>query len=137
MSTKRGLEIIRTTAATNSADRGIPLSQAVRAGDFIFVSGQVPLSPDGRADVEGINAQTHLCLQNIKAILEAAGASLADVVKVQVFLTDMANFPEMNEVYKEYFPSDPPARSAFGVKHLGRVESKFLVEIEAIAYHPQ
>jgi len=108
-----------------------PYSQAIRAGDLIFTAGQLGIIPGTRA-LAGpeIEAQTRQALENIKAILEAAGSCLRHVVKTTVFLLDMGEFARMNAVYAEYFEGEPPARSAVQVAALplgGRVE------IEAIA----
>jgi 2-iminobutanoate/2-iminopropanoate deaminase len=106
-----------------------PYSQAIKAGGFIFTSGQIPLLSSG-ALIEGdITAQTTQVLENLKAVLEAAGVSTRDVVKTTVFLSDMRNFAAMNEVYAKYFPSSP-ARSTVEVS---RLPKDVLVEIEAIA----
>jgi 2-iminobutanoate/2-iminopropanoate deaminase len=110
-----------------------PFSAAVEAGGLLFVSGQVGMR-DGRAG-EGIQEQTRLALENMKDVLAGAGCALDDVVKVTVFLTDMALWPEMNEVYREYFPSEPPARSALGANGLALPE--LLVEIECVAALPE
>ncbi|NQS96918.1 MAG: RidA family protein [candidate division Zixibacteria bacterium] len=108
-----------------------PYSQAIRAGDFIFTAGQVPVDPAANEVVEGgVQAQTRRSLENVKAVLEAAGASLSDVVKVTVFLKDMNDFAEMNEVYAEYFTDNKPARSAVQV---ARLPLDVMVEIEAVA----
>jgi 2-iminobutanoate/2-iminopropanoate deaminase len=133
---KKGIEIISSVDAPD-VDKlaSVPLSQAVRAGDFILVSGQVPTELDKLEPISGsIRDQTRLCLNHIKSILAAAGATLEDIVKIQVFLTDMSDFREMNEAYKEYFTQHKPARSAFGVKQLAL---DFKIEIEAIAYKPK
>jgi 2-iminobutanoate/2-iminopropanoate deaminase len=116
------------------APRG-PYSPAVRAGDFIFVSGQVPIDPVTRQVVPGdIREETRQTLTNITRILEGCGASLADVVKCQVFLADAKDFAAMNEVYAEFFDAAKPARStvvaAFAIPGIK-------VEIDAIAYRPQ
>jgi len=109
-----------------------PYSQGYRAGDFIFVSGQGPLNPQtGKIQGDTIEEQTRQTLENIKAILEADGASMADVVKVSVLLTDLDNFKPMNEVYKTFFPVPFPARICYGV---GLALPNMLVEIDAIAY---
>jgi 2-iminobutanoate/2-iminopropanoate deaminase len=107
-------------------------SQGIRAGDFIFVSGQGPLDPVTGQLVEGnIEEQTARVLENIKAILTAAGASMADVVKVSAHLSDMTLFPRYNKVYATYFPDPKPARTTVGSQlPLDGV----LVEIDAIAY---
>ena len=105
-------------------------SQGIRAGDFIFVSGQGPLDPEtGRIVGETIEEQTARVLENIKAILEAGGASMADVVKVSAHLSDLALFERYNKVYATYFPDPMPARITVGSQLLG-----ILVEIDAIAY---
>jgi len=109
-----------------------PYSQGYRAGDFIFVSGQGPLNPQtGKIQGDTIEEQTRQTLENIKAILEADGASMGDVVKVSVLLTDLDNFKPMNEVYKTFFPVPFPARMTYGV---GLALPNMLVEIDAIAY---
>ncbi len=107
-------------------------SQGMRAGDFIFVSGQGPLDPHS-GDICGgnIEEQTARTLGNIKAILEAGGASMADVVKVTAHLSDLSLFERYNRVYASYFPDPKPARTTVGSQLLG-----ILVEIDAIAYVP-
>jgi 2-iminobutanoate/2-iminopropanoate deaminase len=108
-----------------------PLSQAVKAGGFIFISGQVPVDSKTRKVVsEDFAVQTRFVLDSLKGIAEAAGASLAQVVKTTVFLTDMSRFEEMNRIYREYFPEEPPARTCIGVKELPRSSQ---IEIEAVA----
>ncbi len=114
------------------SDLPYPFSAAVRTGNLLFLSGQVGRR-EGRMG-EDIEEQTRFTLENIRETLAGADASLADVVKVTVFLTDMALWPKMNEVYREYFPSDPPARSALGVNGLALPE--LLVEIECVAEVP-
>ena len=105
-------------------------SQGLRVGDFIFVSGQGPLDPaTGQIVGETIEEQTARVLENIKAILEAGGASLADVVKVSAHLSDLAMFERYNKVYGSYFPDPKPTRTTVGSQLLG-----ILVEIDAIAY---
>jgi 2-iminobutanoate/2-iminopropanoate deaminase len=106
-----------------------PFSAAVRAGGLLFLSGQVGVR-DGRTG-EGIEEQTRFTLENIRDTLAEAGGSLEDVVKVTVFLTDMSLWPAMNDVYREYFPHDPPARSALGATGLALPD--LLVEIECVA----
>ena len=113
------------------ADR--PFSSAVRAGDFIFASGTSGTVDTQGKPVESLEAQTRQCLENLNKALELAGASLNDVVKVQVFLSKAEDWPKMNEVYKEFFPADRPARTAL-VTALIRPE--MLVEMECIAYKP-
>jgi 2-iminobutanoate/2-iminopropanoate deaminase len=108
-----------------------PYSQGIIADQFIFVSGQIPFDPATSKIIEGsIKDQTEQCLKNVKAILEAAGASLDDVVKCTVFLKDMNTFSEMNEKYTEFFTNNPPARAAVEV---ARLPLDVGVEIEAIA----
>lgn len=111
----------------------LPYSPGVRAGGFIFVSGSVSVDPaSGQLAGKGdVRAQTRQVLENIRAVLMAGGSSLEKVVKSTVFLTHMADFSEMNDVYREFFPVDPPARSTVGVNELARGE--FLVEIEVVA----
>ncbi|ACX51284.1 endoribonuclease L-PSP [Ammonifex degensii KC4] len=111
-----------------------PYSQAVRVGSLVFVSGQVPLDPSTGQLVEGdIGTQTERAIQNIEAILEAAGLGLKNVVKTTVFLTDINEFPVVNEVYARYFGDSLPARSAVQVAGLPKGAR---VEIEAIAWDP-
>ena len=108
-----------------------PYSQAVQAGNLLFVSGQIPIDPaTGVFAGEDIATQTRQSLTNLKAIVEEAGYTLADVVKTTVLLADMGEFSAMNAVYAEFFPENCPARAAFAVKDLPRGA---LVEIEAIA----
>lgn len=108
-----------------------PLSPLTRIGDTLYTAGQVGVDPATRAVPEGIRAQTRQVLLNLRAVLALAGADLSHVVKTTVFLTDMADFAEFNEAYREFFPADPPARSTVGVAALARPE--LIVEIEAIA----
>ncbi len=108
-----------------------PYSQAVKAGNLLFVSGQIPIDPaTGAFAGHDINSQTRQSLTNVKAILEAAGYCLADVVKTTVLLADMADFAAMNAVYAEFFTENYPARAAFAVKDLPKGAK---VEIEVIA----
>jgi 2-iminobutanoate/2-iminopropanoate deaminase len=118
-----------------STDRGPkaigPYSQAIRANGFIFVSGQVPFDPATGAIVEGdIARQTERVIENLKAILEAAGSALGKAVKTTVFLKDMNDFAAMNEVYGHHFKTAPPARATVEVARLPR---DVKVEIEVIA----
>jgi 2-iminobutanoate/2-iminopropanoate deaminase len=111
-----------------------PYSPAVRAGDFIFVSGQIPVDPATNQMVGGgIQAETRQVLTNIKLVLEGAGASLADVVKCSVFIGDGAEFAAMNEVYAEFFGDQKPARSTVVVGFAAKIK----VEIDCIAYKPK
>lgn len=108
-----------------------PYSQAVKAGRFLFLSGQLPLDPEtGNISGDEIEAQTRQVIENIKSILASAGASLSDVVKTTVFLKDIGHFPEMNQVYQQYFATDAPARSCVEVS---RLPKDVLIEIESIA----
>ena len=117
---------------TDSAPAAIgPYSQAIQIGDLLFVSGQVPIDPSTGAIVEGdIKAQAQQSLNNLKAILNAAGTNMGAVVKTTVFLADMNDFAAMNEVYAQFFQEPFPARSAVQVARLPK-DAK--VEIEAIA----
>ena len=122
-------EIISTTGAPGASG---PYSQAVKAGDFLFVSGQLPIDPaTGAFAGDDITAQTRQSLTNVKNIVEAAGMTMADVVRVGVFLQDMEHFGAMNAVYGEFFTGDCPARAAVQV---ARLPKDALVEIEAVAY---
>ena len=108
-----------------------PYSQAVRWGDLTFVSGQIPIDPATSQVVEGdVAAQTERVLKNLAAILEAAGASLGQVLKTTVYLRDLNDFGKMNEVYARFFSEQPPARATVQVARLPRDVS---VEIEAVA----
>ncbi|MCS7026295.1 MAG: RidA family protein [Bryobacteraceae bacterium] len=109
-----------------------PYSQAVVYNGLVYVSGQIPLDPETGQLVGGdIAAQTHRVLRNLKAILEAAGSSLEQVLKTTVFLQDLNEFAAMNEVYAEYFPAHPPARATVEVRRLPR---DVKVEIEAVGF---
>ena len=120
-------EIIATTGAPGAIG---PYSQATKAGSLVFVSGQLPIDPATGVMPEDVSAQTKQSLTNGKAILEAAGGTMADVVKTTVFLADMNDFAAMNAVYAEFFTGTCPARAAFAVK---AIPKGALVEIEAIA----
>jgi len=113
--------------------RQLTLSKAIRAGDLVFVTGQVPFE-DGQPMTTGtIEDQTRVALEQIREILDEAGCELAHVVKAMVWLRERADFPGFNQVYGEYFPEDPPARSAVVSELLVDVR----VEIEVVAYHPR
>ena len=108
-----------------------PYSQAIRVGNLVFTSGQIPIDPATGSFVEGgIKEQTRQSLSNVRAILEEAGLSMANVIKTTVFLADMADFAEMNAVYAEFFVEPFPARSAVAVKTLPKGA---LIEIEVVA----
>ena len=117
---------------TEKAPKAIgPYSQAIQAGDFLFHSGQIPLDPKTGELVKGdIRQQTQRVLENIKGILESQKLGMENVVKVTLFLKDIGNFNQVNEVYATYFPSSPPARSTVEVSKLPRNAE---IEIEAIA----
>jgi 2-iminobutanoate/2-iminopropanoate deaminase len=109
----------------------VPLSQAIKAGDWVFASGQLGLDPRiGRLAEGGIVAETRQVCENLKAVLEAAGSTLDRVVKVTIYMVDLGELMEMNRVFSEYFPVDPPARTTF--QCVGLVGGA-RVEIEAIA----
>jgi reactive intermediate/imine deaminase len=110
----------------------VPLSPAVRAGDFIFISGQVPTGPNGSVVDGGIEPQTRQVLENVKAALALAGAGMEHVVKTTVFLEDARDFGGMNKVYATYFPKEPPTRSTLECRLMIDIK----VEIEAVAYMP-
>jgi len=113
--------------------RQLSLSRAVRAGDFVFLTGQVPMQ-DGRVMTNGsIEEQTRACLDSIHETLIEAGCSLQDIVKSMVWLKSREDFPGFDSVYAEYFPEGPPARSALVSDFLVDIR----VEIECVAYHPQ
>ena len=107
-----------------------PYSQAICAGGLVFTAGQIPMRPDGSLSENDIKVQTRQVLDNLSAVLEAAGTGLDRVVKVTCFLADMNDFAVVNEVYSEYFPESPPARSAVEVSRLPKDVG---IEIEAIA----
>ena len=111
----------KTIIATNQAPAAIgTYSQAVKAGDTVYLSGQIGLDPENGQLVEGIEAQIVRVFDNLKAVAEAAGGSLADTVKLNVYLTDLANFAKVNEVMARYFSQPYPARAAVGVASLPR-----------------
>jgi len=107
-------------------------SQAVKVGTTVYLSGQIGLDPASMQMVEGIENQIHRVFQNLKAVTEAAGGSMADVVKLNVFLTDLGNFAKVNEIMAQYFTQPYPARAAVGVKELPRgalVEADGVMEL--------
>ncbi len=125
--------IERLSPPGSPAPRG-PYSPAVRAGDFIFVSGQLAVDPETNQYVPGdIQQETRMTLNNIKRILEGAGASMADAVRVGVFLSEGSDFPKMNEVYTEFFGDAKPARTTIVCKFFADIK----VEIDCVAYKPQ
>jgi 2-iminobutanoate/2-iminopropanoate deaminase len=123
-------EAISTTNAPGAIG---PYSQAVRAeGRFMFLSGQIPLTPDGELNKGDIAAQTRQCMHNLKGVLEAAGLNFGNVVKTTIFLSSMDHFAAMNDVYGSYFGEHPPARATVAVAGLPRGVD---VEIDAIAVY--
>ncbi|MEI7850736.1 MAG: RidA family protein [Kiritimatiellales bacterium] len=120
-------EIIRTPNAPEPVG---PYSQAVKVGDTLYCSGQIPLNPATGTIPAGIEAQTRQVLENLKAVLTAGGVDFPNVVKTTVFLKDMNDFPAMNSIYAEAFTGAPPARSTVQV---ARLPKDVLVEIDAIA----
>lgn len=123
----------RKTIHTERAPQAIgTYSQAVRAGDTVFLSGQIPLDPATKELVTGdIEAEVRQVFENLKAVAEAAGGSLAQAVKVNVYLTDLTHFAKVNEVMAQYFPQPYPARAAVGVAQLPRGAR---VEAECVLY---
>ena len=121
-------KIISTAAAPAAIGT---YSQAVRVGDTVYLSGQIGLDPASMQMVDGIDAQIVQVFENLKAVAEAAGGSLADVVKLNVFLIDLANFAKVNETMAKYFGEPFPARAAVGVKELPRAA---LVEADAVMF---
>jgi len=123
---------MKKVIATDQAPKAIgPYSQAVISNDFVFLSGQIPLDPaTGGLVSGGVTEQTARVLENVKAVLGAAGSSLEQVVKTTVYLKDLSQFSAMNEVFARYFPQNPPARAAIEAARLPR---DVLVEIDAIA----
>jgi 2-iminobutanoate/2-iminopropanoate deaminase len=111
---------------------GVPYSLATKAGPLVFVSGQVGALDDADKPISTVEGQTRQLLKNMKRALEAAGASMSDVAKTTVFLVNVNDFAVMNQVYKEFFPKEPPARSTVIVASLAKPD--WLVEIEATAY---
>jgi len=122
-------KIVKTTNALQSIG---PYSQAVEAGGFVFVSGQIPIDPkSGNAVQVDIKTQTRQVMENAKAILSAAGCGMSKVVKATIYLKNISDFVEVNEVYGGYFPSDPPARATVEVSRLPRDVS---IEMDFIAW---
>jgi 2-iminobutanoate/2-iminopropanoate deaminase len=123
---------MKTQIVTDRAPAAIgPYSQAIAAGPYVFCSGQIPLDPDtGQVVFGGIEAQTRQVLENLRAVLEAAGSRLDLVVKTTVYLADMADFSAMNGVYAGYFGDKPPARSTVQAAALPKAVA---VEVEAVA----
>jgi len=124
---------VREPVTTAAAPAAIgPYSQAIKAGDFLFASGQIPLDPaTGTLVTGGIAEQTHRVLKNLAGVLEAAGIGFDKVVKTNVYLSDMADFAAMNEIYATYFPQPAPARATIQAARLPR---DVKVEIDLVAY---
>jgi 2-iminobutanoate/2-iminopropanoate deaminase len=124
--------VSRRVISTDEAPAAVgAYSQAIAGEGLVFCSGQVPLDPASGELIEGsVAEQTRRCMQSLSAVLDAAGSSLKGVVKVTAYLTDMADFQEFNDVYSEFFASDPPARATVGVAALPKGAS---VEVECIA----
>ncbi len=122
----------KETVSTDKAPKAIgPYAQAIKAGDFVYTAGQIPIDPQtGNLVAGGIAEQTRQVLENLKAVLEAAGSSLDKVVKATVFLKNMADFAALNEIYGEYLGAAKPARSTVAVAELPRGA---LVEIDFVA----
>ncbi len=125
----------KTTVSAQKAPAAIgPYSQAVKIGDFVFTSGQIPINPSSGAIVTGgVEAQARQALQNLEEVLKAAGASLATVLKTTLFIKNMDDFARVNDVYACFFRSEPPARSCVEV---ARLPKDVLVEVEAVAFIP-
>jgi 2-iminobutanoate/2-iminopropanoate deaminase len=120
-------QVIKTTEAPEAIG---PYSQAIRSGDLLFCSGQIPIEPStGELVKESAPGQARRCLENLEAVCRAATTGLRRAVRVTVYLTDMGDFEQVNSVYEDYFPGDPPARVTIGVAALPRGAD---VEIEAI-----
>jgi 2-iminobutanoate/2-iminopropanoate deaminase len=119
---------------TDSAPKALgPYSQAIKAGGLVFASGQIPLDPSTMQVVEGgVSEQTERVMNNLKAVLEAAGASLDSVVKTTVYLADLNDFTEMNETYGRFFGETPPARSTVQVSRLPR-DARVAIDVIALA----
>ena len=131
-SQEEAMKVGKRVVQTEMAPKAIgPYSQAIQAGNFLFLSGQIPLNPKTGELIRGdIRQQTQQVLENIKGILESQELGMEDVVKVNIFLKNIGDFNQVNEVYGTYFPSSPPARSTVEVAKLPRDAD---IEIEAIA----
>jgi 2-iminobutanoate/2-iminopropanoate deaminase len=123
---------MRRTISTDEAPAAVgAYSQAAATDEIVFTAGQIPLTPEGDLlDGADIDVQTEQALENVEAVLEASGASMADVLKMTVYLAEIDDFEEMNNIYETFFDDEPPARSAIGVDDLPKGVG---VEIEAIA----
>jgi 2-iminobutanoate/2-iminopropanoate deaminase len=123
----------RPIAPTDRPRSTSPISPGIQLGDVLYTSGQTGADKAGKVPAD-IREQTRNTFENLKAVLAAAGSSLDQVLKVTVYLTDMKDFAAMNEVYRTYFPGDPPARTTVGITALARPELH--IEIEMIAHVP-
>ena len=124
-----GKEIVFTKQAPEPVG---PYSQAIKAGEFIFLSGQIPIdAASGEIETGDIQKQTRMAMNNIKAVVGAAGFTLGNIVKTTLFITDMKKFPLINEIYQEYFPQNQPARSCVEVSALPKGVG---IEIEAVVF---
>jgi 2-iminobutanoate/2-iminopropanoate deaminase len=122
-------QIIATSQAPQPAG---PYSQAIRAGDFMFVSAQLPLDPTtGTLVRSGVRAQTRRTIENVRAVMEGAGATLAHVIRTTLFVKNLDDFSQINDVYAEFFPGDKPARSTVEVTRLPKDAS---IAMDAVAY---
>ncbi len=121
----------KTIHAENAPAAVGPYVHAVEAGDFVYTSGQIGLIPATGVLAEGVEAQAEQALQNIQAVLAAAGCTLADVIKTTVFLADIGDFAKINEIYAKYFTGETPARSCV---QAGALPKGALFEIEVVAY---
>lgn len=119
-------EIIHTVAAPRTIGN---YSQAIRSGNTVYLSGQIPLEPETMEMVEGIEAQVHRVFQNIRAVAVAAGGTMSDIVKLNIYLTDLSHFGLVNDIMTHYCPSPYPARAVIGVASLPR---SALVEMDAV-----
>jgi 2-iminobutanoate/2-iminopropanoate deaminase len=126
------MSVQRHVIATTEAPAAVgPYSQGISTGQLVFTAGQIPINPaSGKVEATTIEDQTRQALRNVDAVLRAAGSGLHKVVKMTVFMTNLGDFKAMNGVYAEFFPSDPPARSAFQVVAL---PLGVQIEIEAVA----
>ena len=124
---------IKRTISTDKAPAAIgPYSQAVQAGEFLYASGQIPVDPATGSIPESVSAQAERSLENLKAVIEAGGYLMTDVVKTTVFAADIKDFNEINAVYAKFFPREAPARSFVAVKDLPKGVK---IEVEAVAWH--
>ena len=129
------MDLVQKIITTTEAPAPVgPYSQAVQAGPFVFCSGQIAIDPKSNQVILGsVQEQTELVMKNIEGVLKAAGASWQNIVKTTIFLTDMADFPKVNEIYGRYFPENPPARSTIAVAGLPKGVN---VEVEVTVYLP-